>query len=95
VLSLASAPTVGQWFDILFNDGLDAIVGRFAQGDRVAASFAGRDYLFAVQYDANPDGGALGNDIRLQAVPEPATGLLLGLGLGLGGVALARRRRRG
>lgn len=89
VLALASAPTPGEWFDILLNDGGEAIGGRFAQGDRVAASFAGRDYLFAIQYDANADGGTVGNDIRLQAVPAPATWLLLGLGA-LAGAGAAR-----
>ena len=90
VLSLASAPSLGQTFDILRNDGSDAIGGRFAQGDRVSAAYAGRGYWFSIQYDANADGGATGNDIRLTAVPEPATGLLLGLGA----LALAGRRPR-
>jgi autotransporter-associated beta strand protein len=88
VLSLLSAPTPGQWLDILLNDGPDAIVGRFAQGDRVAASFAGRGYLFAIRYDGNADGGAFGNDLRLESIPEPSTLLLLGF------VALAFARRR-
>ncbi len=90
VLSLTSAPSHGQSFDILRNDGADAIAGRFAQGDWVSASFAGRNYQFSIQYDANADGGAAGNDIRLTAVPEPATALLLGLGA----LALAGRRPR-
>jgi hypothetical protein len=74
--------------DILHNDGIDAIAGRFAQGDRVAASFAGNSYLFAIRYDADADGGQFGNGIRLESIPEPATSLLLGLG----GLAFARRR---
>lgn len=90
VLSLLSAPTPGQWLDILLNDSTDTIVGRFAQGDRVAASFAGHGYVFAIRYDANADGGTLGNDIRLETIPEPATVFLLGCA----GLALAWRRDR-
>ena len=90
VLSLTWAPSLGQTFDILWNDGGDAIGGRLAQGDWVSASFDGRSYWFAIQYDANADGGATGSDIRLTSVPEPATGLLLGLGA----LALAGRRPR-
>ncbi len=89
VLSLLSASTSGQWLDILLNDGTDAIVGRFAQGDRMMAGFAGGGYLFAIRYAANADGGAVGNDIRLESIPAPGTLLLLGLG----GLGLARRRR--
>ncbi len=39
--------------------------------------------LFRIQYDFNADGGATGNDIMLQAIPEPASfNLLLMLGAG-------------
>ena len=42
--------------------------------------FDGHAYSFHIDYDFNADGGAVGNDIRLTAVPEPATWLLMGLG---------------
>ena len=87
VLLLLSAPTLGQTFDILNNDGTDAINGNFAQGNSVYASFGGLTYRFGIDYASGT-----GNDIRLtelSTVPEPATGVLLGLG----GLALLRKRR--
>lgn len=87
VLLLLSAPSFGQTFDILNNDGSDAIIGTFAQGSNVYASFGGLTYRFGINY-----AGGTGNDIRLTdltTVPEPATGVLLGLG----GLALLRKRR--
>jgi PEP-CTERM motif len=42
--------------------------------------FDGHAYSFHIDYAFNADGGAFGNDIRLTAVPEPATWLLMGLG---------------
>lgn len=89
LLSLLSAPTAGQVFDILLNDGSDPIVGQFAQGYKVYGSYGGHRYAFTIDYGATGDGGAIGNDIRLTSVPEPGTGLLLGLG----GLLLGSRRR--
>lgn len=88
VLTLLSAPTAGQTFDILANDGNDAIGGLFAQGALVTGSFSGQLYSFTIDYLASVDGGALGNDVRLTSVPEPSALLLLGLG----GLAFVRRR---
>lgn len=80
VLDLLSAPTRGEAFDILTNDGSDPISGQFSEGDNVVGMFDGHTYGFHIDYDFNADGGAVGNDIRLTAVPEPATWLLMGLG---------------
>jgi hypothetical protein len=74
------APTRGEAFDILTNDGTDPISGEFSEGDNVVGMFDGHTYGFHIDYDFNADGGAVGNDIRLTAVPEPATWLLMGLG---------------
>jgi hypothetical protein len=80
VLDLLSAPTRGEAFDILTNDGTDPIFGQFSEGDNVVGMFDGHAYGFHIDYDFNADGGAVGNDIRLTAVPEPATWLMMGRG---------------
>jgi hypothetical protein len=80
VLDLLSAPTRGESFDILTNDGTDPILGQFSEGSQVTGMFDGRAYSFHIDYAFNADGGSVGNDVRLTAVPEPATWLLLGLG---------------
>ncbi|MBT9100011.1 hypothetical protein KFZ76_20120 [Methylovulum psychrotolerans] len=89
VLTLLSAPTADQTFNILLNDGSDAISGLFSQGHTVAASYGGRSYNFYVSYSSNADSGSLGNDIQLKAIPEPATVVWFGLG----GVLLLLQRR--
>jgi autotransporter-associated beta strand protein len=89
LLTLLSAPTRGQFFNILFNDGSDTVSGFFNQGNYVSASYGGHNYSFYVDYSANVDGGTLGNDIRLTTIPEPSTGFLFGLG----GLALLLKRR--
>jgi hypothetical protein len=80
VLDLLSAPTRGEAFDILTNDGTDPISGEFSEGSQVTGMFDGQAYSFRIDYAFNADAGAVGNDIRLTAVPEPATWLLMGLG---------------
>ena len=80
ILDLLSAPTRGEGFDILTNDGSDPISGEFSEGSQVTGLFEGHGYTFHIDYDFNADGGAVGNDIRLTAVPEPATWLLMSLG---------------
>jgi PEP-CTERM motif len=91
VLDLLSAPTRGEAFDILTNDGTDPISGEFSEGSQVTGMFDGQAYSFRVDYDFNADGGTVGNDIRLTAVPEPATWLLMGLG---GLIVLGARSRQ-
>ncbi len=91
-LSLGFTPAINDSFVVLLNDGTDAISGNLhlgatpiLEGDVV--NLGGQD--FAVSYQANGDGGALGNDISLTVVPEPATTLLSAVGL----TALLRRYR--
>ena len=82
ILDLLSAPTLGEGFDILTNDGADPISGEFSDGQWVSAAFDGTWYRFSIDYAFNADGGLVGNDIRLTSVPvpEPSTWLLMGLG---------------
>jgi hypothetical protein len=80
---------------VLLNDSNDAITGSFTGlGDGSIFSAGGQS--FQISYFANWTGDQAtstftgGNDIALQAVPEPASVMLLLGSLGL----LARRRRR-
>jgi T5SS/PEP-CTERM-associated repeat protein len=57
-IELGMAPTIGQGFLILQNDGVDPILGTFANGPTVSATFGNRVYDFAVNYTAGD-----GNDI--------------------------------
>ena len=94
VISLYSAPTIGQMFDIVLNAGGDPVTGRFAQGERVSATFANHTYWFAIDYAANADGGGRGNDLRLTAVPVPGSLWLLGLGALILGLRRCRDAER-
>ena len=100
VLDLLSAPTMGESFDILTATG--PISGEFSEGSLVTARFGDQLFSFQIDYPLNADpfdadSLLVGNDIRLtevraQAVPEPATWLLMGLG-GLIVVGARPRRR--
>jgi hypothetical protein len=46
VLDLLSAPTRGEAFDILINDGTDPISGAFSEGSQVTGMFDGQAYSF-------------------------------------------------
>jgi autotransporter-associated beta strand protein len=87
-LNLFSAPTEGDAFKILENNGTDGVVGMFASGTQVSAMFGGQNYDFAINYAAGS-----GNDVFLAfavAVPEPSTFVLLGVAA----IGAASRRRR-
>ncbi len=92
VINLLYAPTFGQTFDILNNDGSDAITGVFTQGSIVSAMFGGQTWNFKIDYAYNADGGVNGNDILLTAVPVPAAVWLFGTGM-LGFFSAARKRK--
>ncbi|HQL72468.1 MAG: Extracellular serine protease precursor [Planctomycetes bacterium ADurb.Bin126] len=82
-LLLGFDPSYGQTFTIV--TAAEGVSGWFAgleDGTIFRADYQGRDYSFGIQY--------LDNEVVLQAVPEPLTGLLL-----LGGLpVLAGRLRR-
>jgi autotransporter-associated beta strand protein len=63
---LGFAPSMGQTFTILDNDGTaDAVGGTFASGSKVAGTYGGKTYLFTINY-----AGGDGNDIVLMSVPS-------------------------
>jgi hypothetical protein len=87
-LNLLSAPSDGDQFQILENDGIDSVIGLFANGNQVSAVFGGQSYDFAINYAAGT-----GNDVFLSfttAIPEPSTFALLSLAA----IGTASRRRR-
>ena len=98
VLDLLSAPTTGQSFDILINDGTDPILGEFIEGSLVTGTFGGQTYSFHIDNDFNADGGLVGNDIRLtsvvQSVPEPSTWAMMLLGFAGLGFAFGQSQRK-
>lgn len=62
----AFTPAATDKFFIALNNGTDAVTGTFS-------SVTGLPSGFAVVYDADSAGGAIGNDIVIEAVPEPST----------------------
>jgi len=90
-IEFLATPDYGEWFPIIINDGTDAVNGFFTDMPEGAMfRVPGAPMQLTISYTANFDGGSIGNDVAIQAVPEPATLTLLGLG-GLG--ALLRRRK--
>lgn len=88
-LNLFSVPTEGDSFQIMQNNGTEAVVGMFASGNLVSAMFGGQNYDFAINY-ANGIGG---NNVFLSfgtAVPEPSSAMLLTVAA----IGVAGRRRR-
>jgi len=65
-LTLGFAPTPGQTFTIIDNDGADAVTGTFnglAQGTTISVMYSSTSYYFTVSYV-----GGTGNDIVLTSV---------------------------
>ncbi len=78
---------------VFVNDGADAVTGIFdglPEGALLTLPGSNRDAW--ISYSANVDGGAIGNDVVLTAVPEPSALLLLALGLSA--LTLVPRRPR-
>jgi autotransporter-associated beta strand protein len=80
---------VGDKFFVVVNDGVDPVVGAFAQGATVTS---GSD-TFLINYLDDSGGGLAGNDISLTltAIPEPST--WIGAALALGAIVCAKRKR--
>ncbi len=91
-VEFASLPDIEDVFPIFINDGDDLVSGIFSdKPEGYVFSLAGTYIDMVLTYEANLDGGSIGNDVALLAVPEPSAILLLLLGiLALG--ALRRRR---
>ena len=82
-------PSADPYFLIL-NDGSDAISGYFA-GMPEGSEFSQGGQPWLITYTANGDGGAVGNDLALVAVPEPSSAATM---LMAATVLLQTRRRR-
>jgi fibronectin-binding autotransporter adhesin len=100
-LAATFAPTIGEVFTIVFNEGTQATAGVFANAPLDLYTNAAGD-VFLVDYAANSDGsGFIANDVTLTFlsapfVPEPRTWALVSLGgAGLLGLTLRQRRRSG
>jgi len=95
-LALANGFTPGGNFLLVSNDGGDLITGSFATINGVAFglgnTFSLTNNLGTFDYQLVYNGGIGGNDLLIQAVPEPSAALLLGFSAG---AVLIFRRRRG
>jgi fibronectin-binding autotransporter adhesin len=89
VIAAVGALNPGDKFFVLVNDGVDPVVGAFAQGATV--SFGGDTFLINYLDDSN--GGLAGNDISLtlQPIPEPST--WIGAALALAAIGFTQRRK--
>jgi hypothetical protein len=83
-LDLGFAPTLGDMFTIIDNQGVNAVSGTFTQGSSISAG----GVSFGIDY-----GGGDGNDVVLRVVPEPAGAALMAVAAALGWACAPRRRR--
>lgn len=98
-LSLGYTPVLNTLFFLVDNQGANAISGVFEELNGVTTDLSqGADFTvssqqFRISYEADVTNGTFlgGNDIALQAIPEPSTGALLALSFTT--VMLLRRLR--
>lgn len=99
-LTLGFTPTLNSLYFLVNNTGSStAISGAFTQLNGVATTLTqgssfflgGQEFLISYTGDSAGNTFTGGNDLTLQAVPEPTTWALIGLGLGV--LLLARRRQ--
>jgi autotransporter-associated beta strand protein len=89
-------PVAGNTFFLVLNGGVDAVNGAFSTINNQTATEGAPINIdgsqFTLTYLANGDTGALGNDVALQVVPEPASFVSLFAGIGV--LALWHRSKR-
>jgi hypothetical protein len=92
VTTTAFTPTDGSLFFIIVNDGEDAVSGVFSNAQVNGATYLLGSREFKISYfgDSLTSSFTGGNDVVLQAIPEPSAALLVGLF----GLATIFRRRR-
>lgn len=90
-MSGSYAPANGTLFFILANDGTDAITGTFSNASVNGGTYTLGGQKFQISYagDTTTSSFTGGNDVVLQAVPEPASLLLGAVAI----LTLLRRRR--
>jgi hypothetical protein len=88
------SPAPNAVFPLIINDLDDPVDGTFA-GLIDGASLSIGGIPFNITYSANLDGGLVGNDVALIAVPEPGSAVLLlgGFGMLIGAQRLRRKSR--
>jgi MYXO-CTERM domain-containing protein len=84
VVTVGGTLNIGDTFTIINNNGMDAVVGMFAQGTTVSSG----GNIFTIDY-----AGGTGNDVVLTttATPEPST--WIGGALAVAALAFTQRRR--
>jgi len=89
---LGYTPVETTNFFIIDNDGAEAVTGLlngYAQGDFF--TLHGSSWLISYEGNIGTNAFLGGNDVVIQAIPEPSTTLLVGLGLAAGLFGLRRR----